>query len=363
MALLEPKFKTFGLDISDQSVKVAAIEKMNDGTLELVSFGEEVVHSGAIEHGEIKDPSFVARAIQSAMQSAIGKPLTSPYIIASLPEEKSFARVIQLPRMKKEELAAAVPWEIEANIPLPVDQVYYDWQTVSAEANSLDHVDILIGATPQGVVDQYLDTVRKAGLTPFAFEVESIPVSRALLVNGVAEKPVLICDLGFNRTSFIIVSGEAVRFTSSTTFSSGQMTQQIAKDLAISLVEAEKVKRTYGLDKKQLGGKILRSVSDILARIVGYAQTHIAYYRDHGTHEHGTPPEISEILLCGGGANLIGLDTFLSVELKLPVRRGNPWTNILKPPLKEIPLLPYERSLSYATAIGLALRAVEESHA
>ncbi len=360
MQLFQPQFKTFGLDISDQSVKVAAIEPKGKDEYELVSFGEETIHEGAMEHGEIKDGSAVARAIETAIHNVIGKPLKGRYAVVSLPEEKSFVRVIQLPRMKAEELAAAVPWEIEANIPLSVDEVYYDWQNVSTRIQALDHFDIAIAATPQPIADNYLSVLKKAGVIPYAFEIESIPISRALLKNGTAERPVLIVDFGSNRTSFIIFSGTAIRFTSSTTFSSAQMTQQITKDMSLPFAEAEKLKRTFGLDKRKMRGRIFRAVSDTLNHIVGYIQTHIAYYRDHAPHEHEGKAEIAEIILCGGGSNLLGLDTYLSVELKLPVHRGNPWINILKPPLKEIPLLPYDRSLGYTTALGLALRSMND---
>ena len=39
---------------------------------------------------------------------------------------------------------------------------------------------------------------------------------------------------------------------------------------------------------------------------------------------------------------------------------GNPWVNILPEPLKEVPELSYEKSLSYTAALGLALRAQKE---
>ena len=70
--------------------------------------------------------------------------------------------------------------------------------------------------------------------------------------------------------------------------------------------------------------------------------------------------EVEKILLCGGGANLKGLANFLALELKSPVELGNPWINILPEPLKEIPELPYEKSLSYTSTLGLALRGIKE---
>ena len=69
--------------------------------------------------------------------------------------------------------------------------------------------------------------------------------------------------------------------------------------------------------------------------------------------------EAEKIFLCGGGANLKGLTNFLSLELKIPVELGNPWTNILPEPLREVPELPYEKSLAFTTTLGLSLRGIK----
>jgi Tfp pilus assembly PilM family ATPase len=68
--------------------------------------------------------------------------------------------------------------------------------------------------------------------------------------------------------------------------------------------------------------------------------------------------EARRIILSGGGANLKGLDQFLSKELNLPVVLGNPWVNILADPNTRVPEGYLRRSLSYATVLGLALRGV-----
>jgi len=53
---------------------------------------------------------------------------------------------------------------------------------------------------------------------------------------------------------------------------------------------------------------------------------------------------------------------YLALALGIPVEIGNPWTNILKEPLKEVPGLPYRRSLSYTTSLGLALSGIQKGN-
>jgi len=66
------------------------------------------------------------------------------------------------------------------------------------------------------------------------------------------------------------------------------------------------------------------------------------------------------VLLCGGGVNLKGFAEFFSKQLKIPVELSNPWINILPAGKKETSKLPYQESLRYTTALGLALRGVQK---
>ncbi|MFH1030596.1 MAG: pilus assembly protein PilM [bacterium] len=100
-------------------------------------------------------------------------------------------------------------------------------------------------------------------------------------------------------------------------------------------------------------------MTDLIEQIKKY----LNYYQTHSFHEHLSPEskEIKKILLSGGGANLKGLASFLSSELRIPVDLANPWANILPKGKKEVPDLPFENSLSFATALGLALRGVKDN--
>jgi type IV pilus assembly protein PilM len=210
-----------------------------------------------------------------------------------------------------------------------------------------------------------------AGLCPLSFEIESRATARALIKNEVTTQPVLLVDLGATRTSFIIFSGYSLRFTSSILVSSTNFNKLIAKNLRLSLAEAERLKIKYGLEEKikleiknqkaevkKESGKIFEALIPALVDLTQQIKRHLDYYQTHANHEH-LPPNgkgVSKILLCGGGANLKGLTRFLSLELGLAVELGNPWINVLSK--EKPPGLSFEESLKYTTAIGLALRGI-----
>ena len=396
LEFLTSKPEAFGLDISDLSLKIVKLKKRGN-FFTLSSYGKEEIEPGIIKRGEIKDEKKLAEIIRESIKKVRGEKLKTNYVVASLPEEKAFLQVIQMPRLPEEDLKSAVIYEAENYIPTPLEEVYLDYQIVPPIYDHLDHLDILIAALPKKTVDPYLSALKLAGFVPKVLEIESMAIARALIKGGATTQPILLIDLGATRTSFIIFSGQSLRFTTSIPVSSTSFTEIISKNLGVTLAEAERLKIKYGLEEKikiNIGdektnikkerGKIFEALIPALIDLVQQIKRYLDYYQTHASHEHlppttfqknnsnkhkpqkvvgGLPPDgkgISKIYLCGGGANLKGLCELLSLELKIPVEMGNPWVNILIKEKKEVPELSYEESLKYTTALGLALRGIKE---
>ncbi|XOB42107.1 MAG: type IV pilus assembly protein PilM [Candidatus Nealsonbacteria bacterium] len=366
------KREVFGLDISDLSLKIAQIKK-REGELELVSFGETRIEPGIIKNGEIIDDNKLARTIETAVRQVKGEKIKTKYVIASLPEEKAFLQVIQMPKVPEEDLSSAVAYEAENYIPTALEQVYLDFQIVSPLENRLGHYDILIAALPKQTVNPYVSSLKLAGLEPVALEIESLSIARTLIKDEMTTLPILLIDFGATRTSFIIFSGHSLRFTSSISVSSNHFTEIIMKALGINQKKAESLKIKYGLIGKTKANnnkgtikkeerKIFEALIPVLVDLTQQIRKHLEYYQTHAGHKHlpVKNKKVSKIILCGGGSNLKGLPELLSMELKLPVEIGNPWINIIKEEGEAS--LTKEQSLAYATALGLALRAIKENN-
>lgn len=114
----------FGMDISDFSIKVMQIEKKH-GRDYVKGYASIELPQGCIENRTIIKKDIVIKAIKKAIKAANIKTI---YVICSLPETKAFLRIVTLPEMKSKEVGEAIKWELEMNIPMTIDQVYYDWQ-------------------------------------------------------------------------------------------------------------------------------------------------------------------------------------------------------------------------------------------
>ena len=348
----------FGLDISDLSLKLVKLKKAKK-KYKIEVFSETSLPKGIIKRGEIKKVDSLAEAIKIFVSKA--KKLKTKYIVASLPEEKSFVQVISLPKMSEEEARKAVFFEAENYIPFPLEKVYLDSQVVpSLRQNQKSKMEVLLVALPKATVDPYFLALKKAGLQPLALEVESQSIVRALIKNETSLVPCLLIDIGATRTTFVLFGGKSIRFTASIPISSTLFTKAIAKTLKIDMQKAEKLKIKYGLKGNNKEGKeVFDALIPILTDLKEQINRYVDFYHSHISHEY-LPQDgssVKKIILCGRGSNLLGLKEFVSQELKLPVELGNPLVN-LGLTGKESPI-PKEDLLGYTVAIGLAKRAIE----
>ncbi len=366
---LQPEI--FGVDVNDSSLRMVKLRKKRRG-FAVVSYSEVDVPLGVVKEGVIQDNAALVKVIKRAYALVKGKRLGTRYAIVSLPEEKSFSQVIQMPMMTDDELRGAVPFEAENYIPLPVDKVYLDFESINTheikDKGNAKHLDLLINVMPKSIVDSYVACFKAAGLIPCILELESQAIARALMKQGAATPPVILIDLGTANTSFIIFSGNSIRFTSSIPISSQQLTQMISEQLRLPLSKAEAIKVKFGLLKRSAQGRqlpveknIRPIIQPMLDELVSQIKKYMLFYRDHVSHEYfPSDGNIEKIILCGGGGNLPGLSDFLFDALRIPVEIGNPFVNISPYDNGKAKLIPVEKILSFTTALGLALRGASE---
>lgn len=343
MSFLNLSSCVFGLDIGDLSLKIVLLKKRGK-RIKLKTYREKTVPDDYFLKGEIKKENELAKFIRDFVKET---KISSPYVVAILPETKTFIKMIEITCPKKGDILEEIKKEIELYVPLKIDDVYFDWQEISRKR---DRVKILVGLSPKNIVDSYLKVLKMAGLKPVVLEIESLAILRALIskTEGLT-KPIIILDLGATRSSLIIVDEGVIQLTISQPFAGITLTKDIASALEIDFKKAEEIKKNYNEEKNQnpLVGKIIFSFLSNLEKVL---RDHINFYKE------SSRKKIEEIILCGGGANLFQLPTFLEKKLKIKVKKGNPWINITdeKIPFSE------DISLTYTTAVGLALRGLDE---
>ena len=249
------------------------------------------------------------------------------------------------------EMAEAVKWEMEANIPLPLEQVYYDWQVIPQSLlPEKDKINLLVVAIAKSTVDQTIEVLELSGLDPIGLEIESIAQARSLLDEKNEQATVMIVDIGDCRTSFSVTKGGLPCFTSSIPLCGQTLTDVISKGMKISFEEAEKIKLAYGVGDDFKDSSLLKMQQPVLENLVQEIERSIDFYLTGLKYSKS----IDKIILCGGGANAKGILPYLSKKLKWEIELGNPWINMKLG--KNEPIIKEDQSVQYSTAIGLALK-------
>lgn len=347
------RLPTVGFDISDFSVKYLEFITHGD-KISVGRFGELVLPEGLVVKGEIVRVEELAKLLKE-WGAKEGRALCSSFFTVSLPEEKSYLRVIQLPKIKQEEVPNAIRWEIEANIPLPLDELVFDYEIVGSTENHQDHLDVAITAFPRSIVESYVRTFELAGLNLFALELESLALVRAAASDIDPAKSIIIVDIGHNRASFAFFSGGSVVFTQTNELGGKVFEENIARSLGVDRVKAALIKKEVGLNKKEYEGKVFSALLPAVSVLLDELRRSISYYHDYA-HLHEKDRNIDEILLTGGDSNLLGLDTYIGSALKIPVYRFRPFVTARNRLLPTIPPISRSQAMAFSAAIGLAMR-------
>lgn len=356
------RLPAFGLDFSDRSIKV--VQFCREGKdLKLRSYNRRQIPKGIVIRGEVKDIQALVKEIKITMKEAKPNPITTKEIALSLPESKCFIKVIRMPAgMTREEVSDAIRFKAEEYFPLAADEMCLDWHFLETKERPMDSkemgVEILVAVASMLFVESYLEVIDAADLIPVVFEAESVATVRALLKNQNDCQSVLIVDFGRDRTSFMFYKSPTLRFTQSILISGEHFTSAVAKGLKISFEKADKLKNEVGLsrDSKE-GEKVYELLSGQMEQLAVNIEKSIDYYNEYFGISSKTD---IKIIICGGGANLRGIDSYLSLKLKLPVELADPWKGIYGREVYSkhstiVKSISYSDSLFYTTALGLAL--------
>lgn len=335
---------SYGLDISDESLKFVELCLTKDG-LKLGRHGERKIPAGIIESGRIKDPKKL-ESILSLLRAEEG--LKS--VRVSLPEEQIYLYKLEMDKAGVTHVREAIELSLEEHIPIPAQEAIFDYEVLHDDPKSL-HLEV--EAIPKAVIEEYLSVFANSNISVQSFELEAHALARAVVQRGDMDT-YLIMDFGEKRTGIFIVSGGLVMFTSTLDVGGVMLTNMIQKTFKVSFEEAEEMKRAYGLQRnignKELFAVLLNGVSILRDEVV----KHFLYWHTHKDDEGHNNPPIKSIILCGGDSNLIGLSDYFSVSMKSKVEMANIWVNMMNIE-KQIPDIKFEKALSFAAAVGLAL--------
>jgi len=325
-----------GLDLGSHSLKAVEIHQ----TLR----GFEVVALRSLPRPDEETP--LAEIVQ---RFATLHRLSTEHVVTALQGDRISLRRLAFPFAEPKKISAAIPFEVEEDLPFDIDDCLIDWEKVRSDRSS---AEVVASIAKRADVLEIVETLGTAGCAPQTLETEGLVLGNLTALFDLPGTRMLI-DLGHAKTTCcVLVDGRAV--AARTIPVAGRLlTEAVAKDRGLDLRSAEQAKCEEGVLGSAAGGTTPQTaaVIDRLAReIVRTASSLEGVLADLGAGAVG------ELTLFGGTAQLAGIDEILSERTRIPAARiGLPNEGHGESLAADGP------PLLYAPSIALALRGTAQA--
>ena len=280
-------------------------------------------------------------------------------VAVSLSGQMVFPRIAAIPFVGSDEakFEQLVRYEIEQNVPFPIDEMICDRQILGETENGDKSVLIVAAKTEQ--VESVTNALIATGFEPEIVDVAPLALTNALKANRPDEDGCrVILDIGAKTTSLVIVEGEKL-YNRSIPVAGNTVTKEIAQALGCTLEEAEGVKRENAYvsmggvteDEDETLDRISKVCRAVMTRLHAEISRSINFYR---SQQGGGMP--GKLYLTGGSALLPQIDQFFRDSLQIEVEYLNSFETIAVAPAIDATALEADAAFLSATA-GLALHA------
>jgi general secretion pathway protein L len=281
-------------------------------------------------------------------------PMPADQVIVALPGTTLMTHSFTLPFVDPKRLEAALPFEVESQLPFDLTDAVFDYQVVGQKEKTSS--DVLVGVVRKEELTWLMGLLTELKLDPRIVTHPGVTYQNLFLQMPAAfeafseAEAVAMVDIGHERTTVAIGRpGVGVEFAR--TFAGGgkDLTRALASEFQTPLAEAHQWKETYGAmasaaaalgpDAERAAAAFVRGLQPVLRELRPSFKAFTARTRR----------QVGGLLLCGGTARLKGLAEQLERDLHLPTR-------VLALPAETNSVIPAEAQPSAAQAYALAMR-------
>lgn len=291
---------------------------------ELVNYG--IAELGVDPENETSAGAHLVSAIREVLKTRGIRPAP---LMLSLSGQMVFPRFVRLPAVGDDKLLQMVKYEVEQNVPFPIDEIVWNHQFIG-DASSGEQSAMIVAAKTENV-REVTDRVLEVGLEPEIVDVAPMALYNCLRYNYAdLSGCTVLLDIGARSTNLIFVENEKI-YSRCIPVAGNAITQELAKSFQIPFAEAEALKRERAF--VALGGvyatedetaeRISKIVRNVVTRLHAEISRSVNFYR---SQQGGSAP--SQMLLTGGSSVLPHLDTFFREKLQVEVSYLNPFTNV-----------------------------------
>jgi type IV pilus assembly protein PilM len=344
-----------GLDLGAGSI--AATEVRVNGRPVVAGYGVASLPTGVYHEGEVTD----AEALGDALKALFSERKLSRDVRLGIANQRVAVRTLFLPPIESaEELATAIRFRAQDEIPMPLEQAVLDWEVIGHRAGDTGErqVEVVVVAARRDMLDTHLEALQRAGLRPAGIDLSAFAMIRALAdedvdavgAAGFVAAPApsyeermaagpdaalpsadqgpakLYCHLG-DVVNLAVAQGRVCVFTRTSPFGVEGIAQKLAERRRLTLEHSRQWLVHVGLDRdpaqvdgdRELITAAREALEDGVRRLADELRLSLQYY---GAQDHALA--IEQVIACGPGSTIPGLAERLQSELGRPVAIGGP---------------------------------------
>jgi type IV pilus assembly protein PilM len=308
-----------GLDIEPGYIAAAQVRVGGDGIAVERAAGAPLA-PGVVRDGDVADVDALAEALGELFRAnRLGR-----RVRIGVANQRIVVRTIDLPPLTDaKEIAAAVRFNAQDHIPMPLDQAVLEHQSLGlVDTPEGQRTRVVLVAARRDMVERIHRAARQAGLRPAGIDLSAFAMIRALHRDG--DGATLYVNVG-GMTNLALAEGTTCVFTRAVPGGVEALAAELAERRGLTLEHARQWLVHVGLiaPLESLSGEpeIVEAARAVLLdgvrRIADEVRNSLDYYRAQAgaLAAHRT-------VLTGPAAAIVGFDEALSAAIGLPVELG-----------------------------------------
>lgn len=312
--------------------KLAAAHIVNNGSAQLQQLVSDPIDSGLVVNGELRDPAALAPVLSDFFTR---HNLPRKHVRLGVANSRIGVRWFEIAGVADEEqLENAVRFRAQEILPIPIEEAVLDYQVIEqTEGEDGETVwKIMLVVAHRQLIDGYVAACKEAGIQLVGIDLEAFALLRAFGVADPANAPedgaLIVVSLGHERSTFAVSDGRVCEFARVLNWGGANLTAALARALAITPTEAEEMKCSLSLvegAETPAGlneADIQKATACVRTELHTFAHELVSSLQFYQSQPKSLP--ISEIILTGGTAGLVGLASELHRLVGVRVRVGDP---------------------------------------
>lgn len=298
--------QAIGLDISDYSIEVVVIEKVDAG-FRVVGKNRVILEESIVKRGRIRNMKKLAQAINEVFAPLGEEARNSEAIIFGLSEAQVYTQVFKVKVTDSQKFQQQISQEVESLIPISKDKIYYTYkilEPIKADENAAQEINILLVATDFQVFTEWQQFFKKINLSVKLFDIEALATWRGLN-ESLPDQAVAVLDLGARTSQLSVFCSAGLIYSYTIPYAGEYFTTKVAQALKMDETKAEEIKKKYGLTSVKQRPQLKATLELCLEHLLTELKRNLAYLKEKNFIK------VEELILVGGSSNMPGLFEFI----------------------------------------------------